>query len=114
MVNRIIVGAHYGLKDWLLQRVTAAVMAVYTLFMAAALPAAEGGFDGWRAFMGHGLVRFASVLFVISLCYHAWIGVRDIWMDYVKPTGVRLALHALTLLVLVGNAVWAVQILWRI
>jgi succinate dehydrogenase / fumarate reductase membrane anchor subunit len=51
---------------------------------------------------------------VIALCYHAWIGIRDIWMDYVKPTGIRLTLHVLTLLALVGYAAWTVQILWRL
>ncbi len=116
MVTRVIVGAHYGLKDWLGQRITAVIMALYTLFMAVAFPVfgAGGGFEGWRTFMGNGFVRFATVLFVICLCYHAWVGVRDIWMDYVKPTGVRLTLHAVTLIALVGYAVWAVQILWRL
>jgi succinate dehydrogenase membrane anchor subunit len=115
MVTRIIVGAHYGLKDWLAQRITAVVMALYTLLVALALALGPGaGIDGWRGLMGNGLVRFATVLFIVSLCYHAWVGIRDIWMDYVKPTGIRLALHAVTLLALVGYAVWAVQILWRV
>jgi succinate dehydrogenase / fumarate reductase membrane anchor subunit len=115
MVNRSVVGAHYGLRDWLAQRVTAAVMAVYTLVLAFALllgPALSR--DTWRTLMSGGLMRFASFLFIVCLCYHAWVGVRDIWMDYIKPTGVRLTLHVLTLLVLVGCAGWATQILWRL
>lgn len=114
MVTRVVVGAHYGLKDWLAQRITAGVMALYTLFMAVMIAVGDGGYEGWRALMANGLVRFVSVLFILSLCYHAWVGVRDIWMDYVQPTAIRLTLHVLTLLVLVGNAVWAVQILWRL
>lgn len=113
-MNRIVVGAHYGLKDWLAQRVTAVVMALYTVFMLLAIPLGAGSRDAWRALMANGFVRFASFLFVISLCYHAWVGVRDIWMDYVQPTGVRLVLHVLTLLALIGYAGWAVQILWRL
>ena len=114
MVNRIVVGAGYGLKDWLVQRVTATVMALYTLLMAILLSTVGGGYDAWRGLMANGFVRFASFLFILSLCYHAWVGVRDIWMDYVGPTAVRLILHVLTLLVLVGYAGWAVQILWRL
>ncbi|MBI4756311.1 MAG: succinate dehydrogenase, hydrophobic membrane anchor protein [Betaproteobacteria bacterium] len=115
MVKRVVVGAHYGLKDWLVQRVTALLMALYTLFMMVAAPlAAAGGYEGWRGLMSHGVVQFATFLFIVSLAYHAWIGVRDIWMDYVKPVGVRLALHVATLVVLVGCAGWAVQILWRL
>ena len=114
MVNRVVVGAHYGLKDWLAQRVTALVMAVYTVLLAALLPFAGSGFEAWRSFMANGFVRFASFLFILSLCYHAWVGIRDIWMDYVKPTAIRLTLHVLTALALVGYAGWAVQILWRL
>ena len=50
----------------------------------------------------------------MSLYYHAWVGVRDIWMDYVKPVAIRLLLQALTILWLVGCAGWTVQILWRV
>lgn len=114
MVTRIVVGAHYGLKDWLAQRVTAAVMAAYVLLMAAMLPGAGAGYENWRALMANGFVRFATFVFIVSLCYHAWVGVRDIWMDYVQPTGVRLFLHVLTALALIGYAGWAAQIVWRL
>jgi succinate dehydrogenase / fumarate reductase membrane anchor subunit len=59
-------------------------------------------------------MRFATLLFVVSVLLHAWVGMRDILMDYVKPTGVRLALHVVVMCLLVGYAGWAVQILWRI
>lgn len=114
-MNRIVVGAHYGLKDWLAQRITAVVMAAYTLIvLAAVMGGATSSQEAWRAFMSHGLIRFFTFLFIVSLCYHAWVGVRDIWMDYVKPTGIRLFLHALTLLALIGYAGWAIQIIWRL
>lgn len=114
-VKRIVVGAHYGLKDWMAQRITAVVMAVYTLILLGNVlvgPALSQA--GWRALLSGTFMRMASFLFVLSLCYHAWVGVRDIWMDYVKPVGRRLTLHVLTLLALVGYAGWAIQILWRL
>ena len=114
-VKRIVVGAHYGLKDWLLQRITAAVMFAYTLILLGAVftgPTLTQA--GWRTLLSGSLMRFASFLFVLSLCYHAWVGVRDIWMDYIQPVGIRLALHTLTLLALIGYAGWAIQILWRL
>lgn len=114
-MKRIVVGAHYGLKDWLAQRVTALVMAVFTIFMIAAIAGgAVSSADAWRGFMAHRLVQIVSFLFAVSLFYHAWIGVRDIWMDYVKPPGLRLTLHVLTALALIGYAGWTVQILWRL
>lgn len=112
-MERIVVGAHYGLKDWLAQRITGVLMAVYTMVIfTAVLSGAASSFDAWRAFMSHGFMRFATFLFVLSLGYHAWVGVRDIWMDYIKPTGIRILLHVLTLLALIGYAGWAIQIIW--
>lgn len=115
MVKRIVVGAHYGLKDWLAQRITAVVMAVYTmLFAFAALMHGPFDYEAWRAFAAQGWMRFATFVFVIALGYHAWIGVRDIVMDYIKPTGVRVALHAVVAVLLVGYLGWAFQVLWRL
>jgi len=115
MVNRIVVGAHYGVKDWLVQRVSAVVMALYALILAAAL--LGGGpvtYLSWTGLFAQGWMRFATLLFVVSVLVHAWVGVRDLWMDYVKNTGLRLALQALTVLWLVGCGGWALQILWRL
>lgn len=115
MVTRIVVGAHYGLRDWLAQRVTAVVMAVYTLILGGGLLLGPSlSQDAWRALMSGGFMRFATFLFILCLCYHAWVGVRDIWMDYVQPAGIRLCLHVVTLLLLVGCAGWAIQILWSL
>ena len=115
MVKREVIGAHYGLKDWIVQRVTAVFMALYTLvFAVQALMLPRFDHASWSGLFSGGLMKFASFLFFLSLFYHAWIGVRDMWMDYVKPTSIRLALHVITLFLLVGYAGWAVQILWRL
>lgn len=115
MVKRDVVGAHYGLKDWIAQRATAVFMAVYTVIFAfSVLTLSELSYAEWSGLFSGGIFRFLSFLFFLSVFYHAWIGIRDIWMDYVKPTGVRLALHVVTLFLLVGYAGWAAQILWRL
>ena len=114
MVNRILVGAHYGLKDWVIQRATAIIMAVYTvIFLVVVGAVGPDSFEAWRCIFANGFMKFASFLFLVSVFYHAWIGVRDIWMDYVKPDGLRLLMMIATVAVLVGYAGWAVQILWR-
>jgi succinate dehydrogenase / fumarate reductase membrane anchor subunit len=114
MVKRIIVGAHYGTRDWLAQRITAAIMVVYTvivLLLVASRPPFT--FDSWKSLFAQGWMRVASLIFAASLAWHAWVGVRDILMDYVKHDGLRLALQVLTLLLLAGYVTWAVEILWR-
>ena len=84
MVKRIPVGAHYGLRDWLVQRVTAVVMAVYAVLTLVML-LAKGPSDhaSWKAMFVPQWWRLATLLFLLSVFWHAWIGVRDILMDYV-------------------------------
>ena len=107
------VGAGYGLGDWLLQRLTAIVMAAYTLVMLVILAGFRpSGHAGWKAFFEGGMVRIGTLLFAAALLYHAWVGVRDIIMDYVKPTGVRLGLQALVGAALAFYLVWSATLLW--
>jgi succinate dehydrogenase / fumarate reductase membrane anchor subunit len=114
VVRRVIVGAHYGLGSWLAQRVSAVVIALYTLLFAGLLAfSAPSTYGAWKALLAPGWMRFLTLLFVLSVLVHAWVGMRDIWMDYVKPAGLRLALEALTVLLLLGCGGWALQILWR-
>jgi succinate dehydrogenase membrane anchor subunit len=114
VVRRIVVGAHYGLRDWLAQRITAAIMAVYTLIVAAVfLKSSPFTYAAWKDLFAQGWMRVATLLFAASLAWHAWVGVRDILMDYVKPDGLRLALQVITLLMIAAYFGWAVQILWR-
>ncbi len=113
--RRTPVGAHYGLREWLMQRVTAIVLLAYLLFLAAAL-VLEGRHDyqGWAAIFAPQPVKLASELAFAALCYHAWIGVRDVWMDYIHHAGLRLVLLTLTVLWLLYCLAWSAQILWSV
>jgi succinate dehydrogenase / fumarate reductase membrane anchor subunit len=113
--KRVVVGAHYGLRDWLSQRVTAAVLAAFTIvLLAQLLMPGEIGYDKWAGIFAAQWMKVLTFVVIVSLAWHAWVGVRDIWMDYVKPVGVRLTLQVLTIVWLVGCAGWAVQVLWRL
>ncbi len=113
MVNRVVVGAHYGLRDWLIQRVTAVMMVAGSLLLAGFLLLhPHPGYDGWTALFAGGPVRSFALLFLLGLYYHAWIGVRDIVMDYIKPAWIRLLIHVLVILTLIVYVIWSVQILW--
>ncbi len=113
MVNRVVTGAHYGLRDWLIQRITTVVMVVYLLSLAVyLLMQSYLDYDVWTALFPNLIVRTFSLLFLLSLFYHAWVGIRDIVMDYVKPASVRLVIHVLVILALLLYTIWSVQILW--
>ena len=112
-MRRQTVGAHYGLIDWLAQRVTAILMTLYVLFLAG-VALWNGGFDYalWRALFANGVFKVATFLFMATLFYHAWVGAREIYMDYVKPVGIRLALQVVTIALLIAYLGWTIQILW--
>lgn len=113
-MKRLVVGAHYGLRDWLAQRVTAAIMALYTVIVGAILlKNAPFTYPGWKELFTQGWMRVATLLFAFSLAWHAWVGVRDILMDYIKHDGLRLTLQVFTLLLLGAYLGWTIQILWR-
>ena len=113
--KRLVVGAHYGLRDWLAQRVTATIMAVYTVILLVLFFGAHDfSYEGWASIFSAQWMKLATFVTLLSLFYHAWVGIRDIWMDYVKPVSVRLTLQALTIVWLLGCAGYAAQILWRV
>jgi len=113
--KRIVTGAHYGLRDWLAQRITAVLMALFTVVLLAQVIFGEPlSYYKWAGIFSHQWMKTLTFVVIIALLYHAWVGVRDIWMDYVKPVGVRLALQVFTIVWLVGCAGWAIQVLWRL
>ena len=113
--KRIVVGAHYGLRDWLAQRVTAALMALFTLVLIVqVLLPGEMGYDKWAGIFSRQWMKVLTFVVIVSLLYHVWVGMRDVWMDYVKPVGIKLALQVFTIVWLVGCAGWAIQVLWRL
>lgn len=132
--KRIVVGAHYGMRDWLAQRITAVVMGVFTIAVLVQylLPAyardldgqrikdtsgqlvALTGYDKWAGIFTPQWMKLLTFVVIVSLAYHAWVGMRDVWMDYVKSFAVRLTAQVLTLVWLVGCLGWAVQVLWRL
>jgi succinate dehydrogenase / fumarate reductase membrane anchor subunit len=113
--RRLVVGAHYGLRDWLSQRITAVVMALFTLvLLLQVLFGGPLGYDRWAAIFSSQWMKVLTFVVIVSLLYHVWVGMRDVWMDYVKPVGARLALQVFTIVWLVGCAGWAIQVLWRL
>jgi succinate dehydrogenase / fumarate reductase membrane anchor subunit len=113
--KRLVVGAHFGVGSFLLQRLTALILVVFFAILAVRLVAA-GTLDyvAWARVFVPIWMKVLTLVAILALLYHAWIGVKDIWMDYVKPVWVRLTLQTLTALWLLACAVWSVQILWRV
>jgi len=111
--NKIPVGAHYGWQDWLAQRVTAVIMVLFSIVIIG-FSMLKGGvnYAEWKELFGSQLFRILALLFFFSVYYHAWIGIKDVLMDYVKLAGVRVTLQVVVLLFLMACSIWSVAIIW--
>jgi succinate dehydrogenase / fumarate reductase membrane anchor subunit len=100
----------HGLRSWLLQRISAIYMAVFLGYaLVHCLSHGAHSYAEWRAWLTSPLVNLASAGFVIALVTHAWVGLRDVILDYLKPVGVRLLALSLTGLLLAGSGLWALR-----
>lgn len=113
--KRTVVGAHYGLRDWISQRATAVLMALFslTLVIQLLLPG-ELGYDRWAGIFAREWMKIFTFVVIVSLLLHVWVGVRDVLMDYVQPVALKLVLQVATIVWLVGCGGWAIQVLWRL
>ncbi len=104
----------HGFSDWAWQRATAITMVVYSILLAIrfAVDAPSAGFDGWHVWFSPLSFRAMTLLFLWALIYHAWLGVKEILMDYVHNISIRAKLQSVFGLMLIGDAVWAAYILW--
>jgi succinate dehydrogenase / fumarate reductase membrane anchor subunit len=106
-------GSHTGTGSWLLQRASALVLALalpgLALYFLTALPL---DFAGWQARFAPMWLRVPMLLTAVALALHAWVGMRDIFMDYVHHTGLRLALYLGVIVTLAGSVVWLAVTLW--
>ncbi len=114
--QRRILSAGYGINGWLQQRITAIIMLAGILAVAVFLLLANSivssSFSSWQQFFSLTFVRVFTQIVILAVLLHAWIGIRDLWMDYVKLMGLRLFLHTLTILWLLGSLIYSVKILW--
>lgn len=101
-----------GLKTWVWQRLSAIYLALYLggslIVLLCAVPL---DYARWHAWFAHPAVGVATAGCVVALIIHAWVGVRDVVFDYVKPYGYRLLLLGLVIMVLLAMLLWALRIL---
>ncbi len=104
-----------GFRAWLWQRATAVYVGLFAIYLLGRLATAPfESAAGLRRWLSGTTVWVAFGLFVVAVLLHAWIGVRDVILDYVKPPALRLALLAAVMLFLAGNGLWLAAILMEV
>ncbi len=102
-----------GLRDWLIQRVTSVILAAYIIFLLAFIlchPSLD--YTTWQGLFTHLSMRLFSSLFLLSLFWHAWIGLWTIVTDYIKWTSLRLISQLFIIIVLFLYFIWGLVIFW--
>jgi succinate dehydrogenase / fumarate reductase membrane anchor subunit len=112
--KRLVVGAHYGLAGFIGQRVTSIVLTLWVFLVGLSVLFGPLSYDTWAALFAPVWMKVVTLIALFSLLYHAWIGMRNVWMDYISPVWARLSLETITVLWLIACGVWSVQILWRV
>ena len=115
MVGKVVTGAHYGVKDWLVQRISAVVMAGYIIFWSSFILANFPlKYQQWHELFTQSWMQYFSLVFFLALYWHAWIGMRNILMDYIHHNLLRLGLETAVIITLVLYMMWTVHILWSL
>jgi succinate dehydrogenase / fumarate reductase membrane anchor subunit len=102
-----------GLRDWLVQRVTAILIALYTFFIIGFIVChPHMQFEDWQKLFSHGFVKIFSFLTLFSIVLHAWVGMWTVFTDYIKYAYVRLSLQVVVIILFFCCLTWGIGILW--
>ena len=105
-------GGLQGLSAWVVQRVTAVYLALFVLVaLVVLLLGRPRDFAAWQALVGHPAVLLAIALFYVALLWHAWIGMRDVFVDYLHVFWIRLTAYVLLVAFLIGCGLWVARVL---
>jgi len=101
-----------GIQDWIIQRVSAYVLALYTLFLLGFCLTTDVDYQVWSALFAQGWFKVFTLLALLSLAGHAWVGLWTVSTDYIKIPLARFLFQAAFVLVIFVYVVWGIQILW--
>jgi succinate dehydrogenase / fumarate reductase membrane anchor subunit len=115
MVKSVLGVNHQGLTEWVAQRLSALVMTVYVIGLIAFLVGHSPiDYNQWHDLFANQWIKIATLIFVLSVLYHAWIGMWTILTDYIKLLALNMILQAVILLSLVACFFYALFILWGV
>lgn len=101
-----------GLRPWVIQRVSAVYIVLFILYAIYCFFSAETiAFDSWRDWLYNPFNTTVVGIFVIALLFHAWIGMRDVVLDYVHNIMLRIFILSMLVGVLIGSGLWVFRIL---
>ena len=101
-----------GSRDWIFQRISAVVLAVYSVVIVGFFLFNDVNFEAWRGFMLSLPMKLFSLVAILSLVFHAWVGMWTVLTDYVKSSGLRLVIQSLVIIAVLVYLFWGMMIFW--
>lgn len=101
-----------GSRDWILQRISAVVLAAYSVILIGFFLFNQVDYDAWHGFMMSLPMKLFSLVAILSLVFHAWVGMWTVFTDYVKSSGLRIILQAVVIIAVLVYLFWGVMIFW--
>jgi succinate dehydrogenase / fumarate reductase membrane anchor subunit len=122
MVTNILSLGRSGLYDWVIQRLSAVIILLYVLCHAAiVIGTPEMTYSEWRGLFANTTMRIFSLVTLLALCAHAWVGIWTIATDYLttrmlgaKATAIRFIFLMICLCVTVVYLIWGIMIFWSV
>ena len=114
MVTNVVSYGRSGVADWIVQRFSALILAAYTVVVVVWLVVNGVGltFAQWQGFIGQTWMRIFTLLTILALAGHAWIGLWTVATDYLKKRGIRVAFLGFVGVSLFAYVAWGISILW--
>ena len=115
MVKTVLGVSHSGLRDWLVQRLSAVVVALYTLGLAYFFVTNPHlSFSQWQALFANIGMKIATIAFILAIALHAWVGIWTVITDYGRPAALRFIIEVLVFFTLFACSLWGLMIVWGV
>ena len=115
MVKSVLGVKHQGLRDWVVQRLSAIFMALFSIFLFLYVVCHPNlSFAEWHSLFANPWMKVMTILFILSLLSHAWVGIWTVFTDYITCYVIRATLNTLVLFMLAACFFWGLQILWSL
>ena len=115
MLIQLLTNKYPGMRLWLSQRLTALVMAFYIILLVVMLLIMQpAGFTAWQDFVSPIWFRLLTLIFLMCLFMHAWLGVADVLKDYVFNKTLRGYMQIAVDILLLVYLAWVSIILWNV
>lgn len=114
MVSNSSTFGRSGIQDWLFLRATAIIIVLYVLYFVGFVAITDITYETWRGFFSSSITKVFTILTLLSILIHAWIGMWQVLTDYIKPVALRLILQLIIVVALFAYLIYGTIVVWGV